>query len=431
MKKTAVLYTRVSTNFQVKYGYNLDEQERRGRAYFESLFNLDEYELRVAREEGKSGKTLDRPELQKLIKKIERKAVSVVIIYSIDRISRTVLDFLGLLDIFEKYGVRLISMSDNFDTSTPNGKFTLVVLSALAQLEREQIAERVYRGMGESARQGNYAKAKIPYGYVKVNNKLVIDPEAAAIIRHIFNEIAYTEKSPHQVMDELNMANAGNRNWASNSVYQIIRNEIYIGTYRDKTQVIENHTPAIVDKQLFDIVQTQIRIKTISQYKYVFREMTYCKTCGEMMEHTCTTKKRNGKKSVYLYYRCPKCQNYISEDKLMKSLNPRINTMIGEKVYDEKVVQFKTKIQNCKGRIAHHRIMYMKHKTSKLISLEKIGYETNKILNFEKLIEETQKEKKSFNFRHLAYPDQRKLLYKYIERIEVQENRVTVNYKES
>lgn len=194
MKKLRVVgYSRVSTLEQSREGISLDNQEHKIRAYAD-LKDMDLVEMIV--EEGKSGKSLNRPGLQKLIDLIKNKLVDAVICYKLDRLTRKTRDLLYLIeDVFSKNNIQFISLNENIDTSSASGKFFLTVMGAMAQMERDLIAERTVDALQELSRQGRRLGSpdRIPLGFKLIKRRmakqtdLVIDENEFEKVRTIFN----------------------------------------------------------------------------------------------------------------------------------------------------------------------------------------------------------------------------------------------------
>ncbi len=169
--KTAV-YVRVSTEEQVKEGYSISAQKERLDAYIKSQgWELVSYYV----DEGVSAKDTNRPELQRMLKNIEEGFIDVVLVYRLDRLTRSVLDLYQLLESFEKNGCHFKSATEVYDTTTAIGRLFITLVAALAQWERENLGERVRMGMTQKVREGEWHGSTPPYGYQLDNGSLVIN----------------------------------------------------------------------------------------------------------------------------------------------------------------------------------------------------------------------------------------------------------------
>jgi site-specific DNA recombinase len=181
----AVGYLRVSTEEQVIEGYSIDAQKNRIIEYCKTNdYDLIDYYV----DEGVSGKSLKRPKVQELIADVKNNKFDVIVVYRLDRFSRSLRDIVNLAELLEKYNVQLKSTSEEIDISSLSGKAMLQMLGVFAEFERGSIAERVALALEQRAREGYYKAPKAPFGYTydpKTQNYL-INPEQAAIVREIF-----------------------------------------------------------------------------------------------------------------------------------------------------------------------------------------------------------------------------------------------------
>ncbi len=178
-----IAYCRVSTNEQAEAGISLKAQRRRLRAYAEA-HGL--HMLRVEEDAGISAKkTSNRPALQRALQALRRGEADGLAIVKLDRLSRTTRDILDLVSRAEKEGWALHSIEEKLDTSSPHGRFVVTVLGALAQLEREQIAERTKTAMGELRRQGRRISGKPPFGFRFEGDRVVEEPGEQALLRRM------------------------------------------------------------------------------------------------------------------------------------------------------------------------------------------------------------------------------------------------------
>lgn len=225
-------YVRVSTDGQVD-GFGIDVQIERIEAYATAMgLHIDE----IVRDEGYSGATLDRPGLRTLIERIENGEVTKVVIYRLDRISRSLRNLLNVYnDVFERYGCALVSVSEQFDTSSPTGRLFFNMIGSFSEYERETIKERMKGGRIARAKTGERGVGRIPYGYTTttINDKLttIEDVTTAGVVRKIF---AWRKSglSHVKIADRLNdqgvPAAKGGR-WRGSSVQTILDNTIYRG----------------------------------------------------------------------------------------------------------------------------------------------------------------------------------------------------------
>jgi DNA invertase Pin-like site-specific DNA recombinase len=182
------VYTRKSSEEGLDMAFNsLDAQREACHAYIVSqkpegwIPVRDDYD-----DGGFSGGNLDRPGLRRLMKDIEDGLVDVVVVYKIDRLSRSLMDFSKLVDVFDKHGVTFVSVTQSFNTTTSMGRLTLNILLSFAQFEREVIGERVRDKVAASRKKGMWMGGHVPFGYKVENRKLIIDKDEAAIVRTIF-----------------------------------------------------------------------------------------------------------------------------------------------------------------------------------------------------------------------------------------------------
>jgi len=175
----AIGYVRVSTEDQAREGISLDNQENKIRAYAD----LNGFELvDVIKDEGLSGKTMDRLGMNRINAMIDAVEIEAVIVYKLDRLSRKTIDILNTLDAWEKNNIAFHSITDRIDTKTAAGKFLLTILSALAQMERDLISERTVDALAHKKRTGEWC-GRVPFGYKIKDNRLVEDEEAMKTIK--------------------------------------------------------------------------------------------------------------------------------------------------------------------------------------------------------------------------------------------------------
>ena len=243
----ACIYTRVSTEKQDMEGYSIEEQERLCRATVES--KEMEY-VKTYSDPGVSGKTMDRPGLQAMIKAIEDGEIDAVVILKLDRLSRSQKDTLTIIeDILIANNITLISVKETLDTSTPWGRAMIGILASFNQLDRENIVQRTTMGRNAKAAQGGYAGGRPPYGYEAKGDKLVVNPTEADAVRIIFklHQDGRSQRKIAEALAQLGCTTRKGKNIAYSTVAQILENEdFYKGNWKYGDVYIKDHHEAIL-----------------------------------------------------------------------------------------------------------------------------------------------------------------------------------------
>ena len=179
------IYTRVSTDAGLEQDFNsLDAQREASEAYIKSQAHEGWKLIRTAYNDGGfSGGNLDRPALQKLLEDIKAKLIDVVLVYKVDRLTRSLADFAKLVELFDAHDVSFVSVTQAFNTTSSMGRLTLNVLLSFAQFEREVTGERIRDKIAASKKKGIWMGGKVPLGYRVENRKLLIEPDEAATVR--------------------------------------------------------------------------------------------------------------------------------------------------------------------------------------------------------------------------------------------------------
>lgn len=277
------IYCRVSTQEQADEGYSLGEQEARLRAYCDarSWIVSDVYV-----DGGFSGGNTKRPALQKLINDTKKKKIDLVLVYKLDRLSRSQKDTLFLIeDVFNKNNVAFVSMSENFDTSTPFGKAMIGILSVFAQLEREQIKERMNLGRYARAKSGLFhGSTQIPKGYDYINGKLVINEYEAMQVRECFDLLL--KGTNYYKICKILHDKYGEWDYIT-TVKGVLTNKIYIGLIKHNDEYFEGQHDAIIDNETFERANHLVnKISSSERYnvskytKYLLTGLVYCGKCG-------------------------------------------------------------------------------------------------------------------------------------------------------
>lgn len=235
------VYVRVSTEEQATTGVSIDAQKEKLADYCK----LNDWVLAEEYiDAGLSGGTVNRPELQRMIQDCRNGIIDVVLVYKLDRLSRSLRDIILTIDELRQYGVDFVSLTEQIDTTNPVGKLMFHIIGAFAEFERDMIRQRVIMGMDKKAEDG-YVQYKAPLGYDYVDGKLIVNAEGAEIVRSVYDNYL-RERSTLKVSKRLNLSRS--------LVYHILKNETYLGKVKWRDNVIDGEHEAIVDKDAFDSV---------------------------------------------------------------------------------------------------------------------------------------------------------------------------------
>jgi site-specific DNA recombinase len=263
-KLRCAVYTRKSSEEGLDMDFNsLDAQRESCEAYVASqkaegwALVADNYD-----DGGFSGGTLERPALKRLLADVEAGKVDVIVVYKIDRLSRSMLDFLNLVELFENHGVTFVSVTQSFNTKDAMGRMALNILVTFAQFERELIGERIRDKVAASRRRGKWMGGWAPLGYEVRDRKLVIHPEDAERVRSIFRRFLQL-KSATLLARELVAAGTTNRYGHlldKGVLYRLLSNRVYIGEAVHKgTSYLGEHEP-IIDQTLWEQVHAILKV---------------------------------------------------------------------------------------------------------------------------------------------------------------------------
>jgi site-specific DNA recombinase len=257
-KVRCAVYTRKSSEEGLDMEFNsLDAQREACEAYIASQ-KPEGWVLVHDRHDdgGVSGSTLERPALKRLLADIERGQVDVVVVYKIDRLSRSLMDFAKLVEVFERRNVTFVSVTQSFNTTTSMGRLTLNILLSFAQFEREVIGERIRDKFAASRKKGMWMGGFVPLGYRVENRKLVIDEEEAPTVRMIFERFLKVG-SATLVARALNAEGVTTRRGKpidKGFLYKLLNNRVYIGDAVHKGTAYPGEHEAIISRDLWNRV---------------------------------------------------------------------------------------------------------------------------------------------------------------------------------
>jgi site-specific DNA recombinase len=266
------IYTRKSTEHNLDLEFNsLDAQREACEAYIKSQAHEGWRLVPDHYDDGAfSGASLDRPALQQLLTDVQAGKIDIIVVYKVDRLTRSLADFAKLVELFDQHSVSFVSVTQSFNTTSSMGRLTLNVLLSFAQFEREVIGERVRDKIAASKAKGIWVGGSIPLGYTSVNKKLLVVPEEAETVRLIFQR--YLEvgsigalieqldrdevRTKRQVLSS-GKARGGIR-FGVGPLAHLLRNRFYIGEVVYRGAIHRGEHEPIVDRSLFDAVQARL-----------------------------------------------------------------------------------------------------------------------------------------------------------------------------
>ena len=315
------IYCRVSTLGQDEIDYSsIKQQEDSCRNYLSSRKN-QKIEVFKVYKDTVSAKDLKRPGIQQLLHDAEKKKFELIVSTKLDRISRSLKDFLDLNEKLKSWGIDLIITTQEIDTTTPGGKALQAMMLVFAQFEREMTAERTREKRIQTLKKGIWTGGFIPLGYNLVDKGLLVDESESIIVNYIF-DLYLQHKSGRIVASILNkegyktkrwqtpMGNyKGGKRFISHSVLSIIKNHLYIGKFKVEDELYPTKHSAIVDEEKFYSAQKIHQSNIVQPKKFhkgkspnLLESIMHCGFCSNYMTPSFAKKK----KQKYFYYKCTK-----------------------------------------------------------------------------------------------------------------------------
>lgn len=262
-KIRCAIYCRKSSEEGLEMEFNsLDAQREACEAYIVSQRGQGWVEVDDRYDDGGiSGGTMERPALKRLLADVQAGRIDVVAVYKIDRLSRSMLDFLKLIELFERHKTTFVSVTESFNTTDAAGRMHLNIMMTFAQFEREVIGERIRDKIAASRKKGIWMGGWAPFGYQVKDRKLVVNGEDAATVRSIFKRFLVL-KSATLLAHELRQKQVRNRYGQAidkGVLYKLLKNRTYIGDAVHKGVAYTGEHAAIIDRKLWDRVQAIIQ----------------------------------------------------------------------------------------------------------------------------------------------------------------------------
>jgi DNA invertase Pin-like site-specific DNA recombinase len=317
-KKRCAIYTRKSTDEGLEQEYNsLEAQRDAGLAYVASQRHEGWTAIGDGYDDGGySGGNLERPGLKRLMTDIEAGRIDTVVVYKIDRLTRSLSDFAKLVDVFDRVGVTFVSVTQQFNTTTSMGRLTLNILLSFAQFEREVTGERIRDKISASKAKGMWMGGMPPLGYDVVERKLVVNPPEADLVRDIFRRYA-EHGSAAQLVRQLEIEGHTTKSWITQGglrragrpidqqyIFAMLRNRIYLGEMVHKGQAHPGQHAAIVSLELWNAAHAFIERRKQGprenriEHPAMLAGLLFAPDGQRMIHHF--TRKKNGR--LYRYY---------------------------------------------------------------------------------------------------------------------------------
>src|SRR5207248_1904683 len=273
------IYTRKSTEYNLELAFNsLDAQREACEAYIKSQAHEGWRLIPSRYDDGAfSGTSLDRPALQQLLTDIRAGKIDIVLVYKVDRLTRSLADFAKLIELFDAHGVSFVSVTQSFNTSSSMGRLTLNVLLSFAQFERELIGERVRDKIAASKRKGIWVGGPVPLGYAAVDKKIVVVPAEAEAVRTNFARYlelgsvrALAEdidqrgirSKPRRLSDGRTI---GGGRFGVGALAHLLMNRFYIGEVAYRGDVHRSEHEPVIDPALFAAVQGKLAVQAVAR----------------------------------------------------------------------------------------------------------------------------------------------------------------------
>src|SRR6516165_6829592 len=266
------IYTRVSTDQGLNQDFNsLDAQYEASSAYIKSQAHAGWTLIQSRYDDGGySGGSTDRPNLQRLLEDVRCRKADVILVYKVDRLTRSLADFAKLVELFDAHDVSFVSVTQQFNTTTSMGRLTLNVLLSFAQFEREVTSERIRDKIAASKRKGLWVGGPLPLGYELKDGKLIVVEEEAERVRMIFrrylevsgiNELVRDLRA-RSVCTKVRTIDTGKTRggipFGRGALSHLLHNRFFIGEVKYRGEILPGEQPAIIDKSLFEAVQQKL-----------------------------------------------------------------------------------------------------------------------------------------------------------------------------
>jgi len=271
--KNCAIYTRKSTDEGLDTEFNTLHAQREACEAYVTSQKAEGWRIvdTLYDDGGYSGGNMERPALKALLDDIRTGKIQTVVVYKIDPLTRSLMDFAKLVDVFDEYGVTFVSVTQSFNTTTSMGRLTLNVLLSFEQFEREVSAERIRNKIAASKKKGMWMGGNPPIGYEVEGKKLLVNKDGAKIAHIIFNRYLYLdsvmalkqEPDKNGIVSKKKISKRGNeiggKPFSRGALYTILQNPVYIGKIRHKDQIYDGLHEEIIPHETWDAVQEKLQ----------------------------------------------------------------------------------------------------------------------------------------------------------------------------
>lgn len=377
---TVGIYIRVSTEEQAKEGYSISAQRERLKAY---CFAQDWQDFKIYVDEGVSAKNADRPQLKRLLQHIREGSVKTLLVYKLDRLTRSVGDLNAILNELKEYGAVFRSATEIFDTSSATGRLFIHIVGSMAQWESDNLGERVRVGQLEKARQG-YWSAQAPYGFKKVDKKLVVVEEQKEVLLEMMDKIesGYSIRKLAKYLTDKGVKPIRGYQWHIATILDLMHNPVLYGSMRWGDEIIENTHEPIISKDEFDSLQRLLHTRQNFKKRdlksvFIYQMKLVCPVCSSRLtcERVSWVRKLTNERMINNNYSCQVCtlngrtpSFRISEKKLENALKDYMKDLIVEKDPESKDVKKKSSVLKEISTLENQRAKYQRAWASDLIT---------------------------------------------------------------
>ena len=400
------IYIRVSTEEQVKDGFSIHAQKEKLTMYARlNDWNIYDYYI----DDGISGKNIEaRPEIKRMIMDIKAKKINNVLIYKLDRLTRSVKDLIELIELFEKYQCTFSSQTEKIDTSNAVGRMFIKIIGIFAEFERENLAERVSFGYEQKTREGNYTNTYGVYGYDYIvhEQKLIVNFEEQKLVNFIY-DLFIEGKSFYKIASYLNNNHVKTKRggkWQAATIKSILNNPLYIGNVRYGVQSKNKLKSFEVKGKNIDSIITKEKWNLV-------------KMLLEKRSHNKIRRSHNNYAYYYQIIKCPICNKLYKEHQQMYK--------------DKRYIRYKCVCNS------------IKHEDVEKIFVDYFSKNYSVSLNNETIRKTIEKEKNSYksscnlnnilsnfklNWLYLNNDEKQQFLERFIETIEINNNDSSINH---